>query len=177
MRTVHPHARGERDVTPWSQSPDIGSSPRPWGTLVLGRDGVLVLRFIPTPVGNAASPQAPAPPGAVHPHARGERRVAPNIIQYDDGSSPRPWGTRAGLADWLGSGRFIPTPVGNALWQRPPSARLAVHPHARGERITSRAAVETLLGSSPRPWGTHGRGELALLGHRFIPTPVGNALA
>jgi len=52
-----------------------------------------------------------------------------------------------------------------------------VHPHARGEHHRMRCGVPGGVGSSPRPWGTHGI-EQRQPGHqRFIPTPVGNTPA
>ena len=71
--------------------------------------------------------------------------------------------------------RFIPTPVGNALPL--PAERQAnpVHPHARGEREVVRGQWQSLLGSSPRPWGTPDVSRATFPRFRFIPTPVGNA--
>jgi len=91
------------------------------------------------------------------------------------GSSPRPWGTPVVAVTGPGGGRFIPTPVGNAL--RRPSAGffLSVHPHARGERRASAINQFRADGSSPRPWGTHHPDFPGWLYARFIPTPVGNA--
>ena len=132
-----------------------GSSPRPWGTRLQVIDVGVPGRFIPTPVGNALArrPCPSAPP--VHPHARGERLDLAVREKTRFGSSPRPWGTpfhRAGLAR---VGRFIPTPVGNAVvggdWWTSPS----VHPHARGERELMDGRIARAV--------------------RFIPTPVGNA--
>ena len=51
-----------------------------------------------------------------------------------------------------------------------------VHPHARGEHLRGGAKMETMTGSSPRPWGTLDRPRAALRLNRFIPTPVGNTV-
>ena len=53
IRSVHPHARGERRSACTARSNAPGSSPRPWGTLVLTDGACVHARFIPTPVGNA----------------------------------------------------------------------------------------------------------------------------
>ena len=70
--------------------------------------------------------------------------------------------------------RFIPTPVGNAGCRCVQSTWMAVHPHARGERICSRRRVMEPFGSSPRPRGTPAAGRRQAGRRRFIPTPVGN---
>jgi len=92
---VHPHARGERAP--------MGSG-RPASS-----------RFIPTPVGNARPPTRLPVARPVHPHARGERSRVPAPADAPHGSSPRPWGTLKAQRLIIGNGRFIPTPVGNAI--------------------------------------------------------------
>ena len=52
---------------------------------------------------------------------------------------------------------------------------LSVHPHARGERSILAPPTVAVIGSSPRPWGTHPVARQDLDLGRFIPTPVGNA--
>ena len=132
-----------------------GSSPRPWGT---------------PPVLHGSWSWTP-----VHPHARGERLRRERLDCRADGSSPRPWGTRRHAHPGPGTGRFIPTPVGNAPAHSTTPRVPSVHPHARGERPSCRIAGISPAGSSPRPWGTRsGHGQLRPA-RRFIPTPVGNA--
>ncbi len=90
------------------------------------------------------------------------------------GSSPRLWGTHVGISLALVLSRFIPTPVGNT---RRPGARLKmfpVHPHACGEHTCLTGLNIRKSGSSPRLWGTLIVMSSALIGGRFIPTPVGN---
>ena len=55
ITTVHPHARGEHRVHDAGRFPLRGSSPRPWGTRLLGHRQQRPERFIPTPVGNTNS--------------------------------------------------------------------------------------------------------------------------
>ena len=90
------------------------------------------------------------------------------------GSSPRPWGTPCAQAKQSLHSRFIPTSVGNTVWQWCQPAPRAVHPHVRGEhhRHADPAAIPD--GSSPRPWGTPTRPFRHPSGSRFIPTSVGN---
>jgi len=54
--------------------------------------------------------------------------------------------------------RFIPTPVGNTLFRHPGKDYAAVHPHACGEHDIFVLGEQSLLGSSPRLWGTRGFG-------------------
>ena len=171
---VHPHARGEHMPATHRRAGAGGSSPRPWGTRPAGGGNRNRRRFIPTPVGNTASPDRSAATKSVHPHARGEHDLMPARCTGRAGSSPRPWGTRVTGLLRVRPERFIPTPVGNT-WGRPcRGSSGAVHPHARGEHLPDPAVVEALDGSSPRPWGTLYRQRLLLEGRRFIPTPVGN---
>ena len=175
-RPVHPHARGERELRKAPGSGVDGSSPRPWGTLVRESDADSLLRFIPTPVGNAPHCATSLAAATVHPHARGERALRLGDGLPHGGSSPRPWGTQHVQGGRLARQRFIPTPVGNA-WRRTRARRSrSVHPHARGERLNHSAEVSAHCGSSPRPWGTPRAPALQSVPLRFIPTPVGNAL-
>ncbi len=110
---VHPHARGEHSMSSLAASSSHGSSPRPWGTRRVHLRQRAGLRFIPTPVGNTITSARPGQRSTVHPHARGEHRLALLIAQHGRGSSPRPWGT--------------PCESNCSLMPA------AVHPHARGE--------------------------------------------
>jgi len=172
---VHPHARGERHVVVSATAATSGSSPRPWGTHAVAQELLDVLRFIPTPVGNAFFAPVRADRLTVHPHARGEREGAPETPLDWRGSSPRPWGTQLLGVRAEPLGRFIPTPVGNAGRCAAASRPSSVHPHARGERVTKPAPSRPSVGSSPRPWGTPEQHEFSRDQLRFIPTPVGNA--
>ncbi len=152
--TVHPHARGEHEISERSRSSADGSSPRTWGTPCL-------------------RPALSCRP-AVHPHARGEHWPWVTRRHTAAGSSPRTWGTRLTGRRGTSRVRFIPTHVGNTL-SAPPSLPVpSVHPHARGEHGISLSILGLRVGSSPRTWGTlqsEGGAEGAF---RFIPTHVGN---
>ena len=154
--TVHPHARGER----------VG--------LIVADDRLV--RFIPTPVGNASTKRLASATTTVHPHARGERPSIIGMIYRGCGSSPRPWGTP--MASNGGLRWRLVHPHARGERELPPSDRLhrhLVHPHARGERAICAPSEYATPGSSPRPWGTLIQLDDLAQDGRFIPTPVGNA--
>ena len=94
---VHPHARGERIPRYRDMFSSAGSSPRPWGTPWSCTFPRPLVRFIPTPVGNAPTGILVVSTNPVHPHARGERDDIERGFFPTKGSSPRPWGTLAGF--------------------------------------------------------------------------------
>ena len=172
---VHPHACGERGVEVKGNFQMFGSSPRMWGTLQELTDYHVVIRFIPTHVGNACAVVAASIVLSVHPHACGERLLEVRITERCGGSSPRMWGT---LCRWRREGcqnRFIPTHVGNAALIARKPLLFPVHPHACGERCSFLVLHKPDLGSSPRMWGTRHLLRSAGRPGRFIPTHVGNA--
>ena len=170
---VHPHACGERGTVPVSGVLLFGSSPRLWGTLAPRLPASRPRRFIPTPVGNAATSAALPGHLPVHPHACGERRPRMTSPGCIGGSSPRLWGTLSRRLNLVNHSRFIPTPVGNAACRSRPIEQPAVHPHACGERTnflpdaflshgSSHACGNALLrdaGLSPNPVHPHACGE------------------
>ncbi len=131
--SVHPHGRGEHLGYTLFSSRDPGSSPRAWGTLVFPRCLPLILRFIPTGVGNTRAEARPRRTHAVHPHGRGEHAGRAQSGRGADGSSPRAWGTLSFYLDVFDEARFIPTGVGNTLDLTTEAGQDAVHPHGRGE--------------------------------------------
>ena len=151
---VHPHGRGEHAV---------GKA-----------EAAAAHRFIPTGVGNTRAGCACPRPPAVHPHGRGEHAGRAAGCGARCGSSPRAWGTRAVGRPARYKGRFIPTGVGNTRLMRWSAMPRPVHPHGRGEHITSGLMVWMNVGSSPRAWGTLVRQALDRGAVRFIPTGVGN---
>jgi len=92
-----------------------GSSPRVWGTSDYEQYDSLMLRFIPTCVGN------------IQKHTAGE--------SVHIGSSPRVWGTCYGRLSAPQTGRFIPTCVGNMAYRARDWPRPSVHPHVCGEHM------------------------------------------
>ncbi len=151
-----------------------GSSPHTWGTLHPLPCAFLQGRFIPTHVGNTPCDLPTRGPGAVHPHTRGEHQTGRGIWTTKTGSSPHTWGTlKIGTLDKVPD-RFIPTHVGNTIYQRPVRPSRPVHPHTRGEHKQRANDIQTALGSSPHTWGTRIGSYLGAGNTRFIPTHVGN---
>ena len=76
LDSVHPHACGE--LLSISKPPLAypGSSPRMWGTPFSETDFLIILRFIPTHVGNSPAAGFPCSAVPVHPHACGELTIS-----------------------------------------------------------------------------------------------------
>ena len=176
LKTVHPHGRGEHCRSSAFRALSGGSSPRAWGTRAGYRVGRGGARFIPTGVGNTARTASTRTVRPVHPHGRGEHALVFRDGNKRNGSSPRAWGTPNRNAGRTARNRFIPTGVGNTTGTRNPAPFGAVHPHGRGEHCLSAAEAGTLVGSSPRAWGTHWQDPPRAARGRFIPTGVGNTL-
>ena len=171
---VHPHACGEHTVSVTTLPDGNGSSPRMWGTFAYPWGEPGTLRFIPTHVGNMLQISKARLSTAVHPHACGEHFSNYKTRNYTCGSSPRMWGTYIRINHGPGYNRFIPTHVGNILWESLNKVNTPVHPHACGEHSLPLSEAQIHVGSSPRMWGTSDSIEYRLSDFRFIPTHVGN---
>ena len=176
VRTVHPHAHGERWPSAYTDQWVGGSSPRTWGTRYPRQCLRRFRRFIPTHMGNARTLRSAWRERSVHPHAHGERLRTLHHHRPLCGSSPRTWGTRSDLHSAELAYRFIPTHMGNAPSSSLPSRSSSVHPHAHGERSSTLAVVSSFPGSSPRTWGTPACWASECCRTRFIPTHMGNAV-
>jgi len=133
--SVHPHVHGERVGDRLPVGFVDGSSPRTWGTPLQDRPLFVVVRFIPTYMGNARRNFAPTKAITVHPHVHGERFYLFNLYDLCCGSSPRTWGTHLVLCLSRSSIRFIPTYMGNACVAHDIVTVTVVHPHVHGERL------------------------------------------
>ena len=90
--SVHPHERGDNDITDDASGSTGGSPPRAWGQQV--KDGAVDdgVRFTPTSVGTTAADGQIAPVPPVHPHERGDNTVGLGVGSGSGGSPPRAWG-------------------------------------------------------------------------------------
>ena len=131
-------------------------------------------RFIPTRVGNTLTDTIRVPIRPVHPHTRGEHPARAGQDPGEDGSSPHAWGTHYFFLAGLGNERFIPTRVGNTPCATIKPALMTVHPHTRGEHVSTAENWPSTFGSSPHAWGTRRVDRSDDPDIRFIPTRVGN---
>jgi len=193
---VHPHARGDKVQRHHRQDRDHGSPPRAWGQGSHTRRCRPATRFTPTRVGTRRTSAARCRADAVHPHARGDKKNKSSLEVVTLGSPPRAWGqvcsnrpttefirftpTRVGtrerpLSPIAGADRFTPTRVGTSARLGRASTPIAVHPHARGDKLS--LAVEAVLydGSPPRAWGQGLQHQPHTQRLRFTPTRVGTS--
>ena len=110
---VHPHVRGEYQISTLQKDVNSGSSPRAWGIRWELVEPLYDERFIPTCVGNTQQGCKVSARPTVHPHVRGEysHKAADGLVF--DGSSPRAWGIPQMPSPPNSKRRFIPTCVGN----------------------------------------------------------------
>ena len=132
-----------------------GSSPRVWGTYNPNIERAILLRFIPTCVGNIIFDCLRYITGTVHPHVCGEHKGRLEQVCPSSGSSPRVWGTCNGKPSGVAYFRFIPTCVGNISDFLMCADFLSVHPHVCGEHGSRPKKQKRKGGSSPRVWGTY----------------------
>ena len=96
----------------------------------------MIMRFIPTPVGNTLKAAVIVARVSVHPHTRGEYEGRKDDDGKNRGSSPHPWGILYKFLSMFSIFRFIPTPVGNTVQDGGRDRSDAVHPHTRGEYLS-----------------------------------------
>src|SRR4030042_1915917 len=125
-----------------------------WGTQFTRSFQRLMLRFIPTHVGNTRMNWPHTHNFTVHPHACGEHTFLFLLLAPVCGSSPRMWGTQPRHRSRKVPRRFIPTHVGNTPEGLSRLLHFSVHPHACGEHKNISPLRNMSNGSSPRMWGT-----------------------
>jgi len=76
VRPVHPHGRGDNLYIGTICRFAIGSPPRAWGQSASGQIGDQTQRFTPTGVGTMTAGRRSGVRMTVHPHGRGDNRVA-----------------------------------------------------------------------------------------------------
>ena len=171
--SVHPHARGEDDVTWNVGAGHRGSPPRAWGRFDGVDENGQPIRFTPTRVGKMDPCSGTPRSDSVHPHARGEDGGRVLWAAGVHGSPPRAWGRLRPGRMGDGALRFTPTRVGKIFIGSFDGSNLTVHPHARGEDSHSRGVKSTGAGSPPRAWGRLLAVPQSDVGVRFTPTRVG----
>ncbi len=151
--SVHPHTSGEYLAMPGVGFATNGSSPHKWGIQRSENPYVILLRFIPTQVGNTLSLSSSASLQPVHPHTSGEYVSGICRASTNLGSSPHKWGIRVKQSVILGHSRFIPTQVGNTSPRSSKELIASVHPHTSGEYHNPSSTALSYCGSSPHKWG------------------------
>ena len=173
----HPHRRGERTWTVRPVSPAGGSSPQAWGKDAPRAREAHQGGIIPTGVGKGGVPGGRRSRRRDHPHRRGERSFASRLVCPAMGSSPQAWGKERGREHLDLVRGIIPTGVGKGVVVAPSLVLIRDHPHRRGERPPSWAAIWAGVGSSPQAWGKGdgepGEGEAG----GIIPTGVGKGVS
>ena len=97
MRTLlchedHPHAYGDKKLSPKSVKKLLGSSPRVWGQADEERQYIANDGIIPTRMGTRSVAFAVDVKTKDHPHAYGDKPFVIAIFAIVPGSSPRVWG-------------------------------------------------------------------------------------
>ena len=88
-----------------------------------------------------------------HPHAYGDKVVAPTIAASSAGSSPRVWGQGPVVKHNICLYRIIPTRMGTSEIQDFVTYLKKDHPHAYGDKFVPLGQLSHIAGSSPRVWG------------------------
>ncbi len=168
-----PHARGGVSQYGAIFHSLTASSPRPWGCFRIALQSQKAVWVFPTPVGVFLTVDTWIAIMGGLPHARGGVSQSSHVLQRAFWSSPRPWGCFCWSASGWGGNSVFPTPVGVFLVMSIWLVCAACLPHARGGVSRSLSAMNSLSGSSPRPWGCF-QGQCGIrTAAAVFPTPVG----
>ena len=130
---VHPHSRGENTDRTTVTGIAAGSSP-----LARGKCAAVAwledsVGFIPTRAGKMRCINSQRCRVKVHPHSRGENRIAAGTALVGSGSSPLARGKLHLMVLGWCIVRFIPTRAGKIASLPSQPTTPGVHPHSRGE--------------------------------------------
>ena len=173
---VHPHGRGDNECSWIVRHAIDGSPPRAWGQSQRSRRLRIHTRFTPTGVGTMYPPRCHNILFSVHPHGRGDNAVMHVRMHQMHGSPPRAWGQSRPGGSIPSILRFTPTGVGTMQRNSRISARMAVHPHGRGDNVGETWYPGGYHGSPPRAWGQCLTAVMCRGMARFTPTGVGTML-
>ena len=173
--TVHPHVRGEEDLTPELYAIVVGPPPRAWGRVAAQPLGAADRRSTPTCVGKRPSRKRGRCGPTVHPHVRGEEEVSRCLCAKLTGPPPRAWGREEWLLVVSSRWGSTPTCVGKRVASRRSSTFWRVHPHVRGEERDLRRLQTALYGPPPRAWGRVRSYPRGADDRRSTPTCVGKS--
>ena len=135
IMSVHPRVCGEHGGDVAVAQVEHGSSPRLRGTLILHRQFMVGVRFIPASAGNTVRHQPAQYQITVHPRVCGEHVSVFSFTTKIIGSSPRLRGTPKRHYTVGTVTRFIPASAGNTRSQGFVPGNRPVHPRVCGEHF------------------------------------------
>ena len=172
-RRAHPRVCGENLRLIAGTGPQMGSSPRVRGKLVLAALGDENHRLIPACAGKTSSLRGTMTATWAHPRVCGENTYnLPNYVG-ELGSSPRVRGKRVSPPGPLRGPRLIPACAGKTLSTRKRPRPIRAHPRVCGENPDNHLDSGPHGGSSPRVRGKRASGPRGGQGTRLIPACAG----
>ena len=138
---VHPHTRGDNYFVVKYLNQPHGTPPHAWGQFVWYSPWFNLCRYTPTRVGTITFPSKIGSFTTVHPHTRGDNSSSQGRFWYCIGTPPHAWGQfkRFWHSHWRL--RYTPTRVGTISFDLLLVSSNAVHPHTRGDNISSGMAI------------------------------------
>ena len=173
MRSAHPRACGENHVHLESFDCARGSSPRMRGKRRRQIHYRTPRRLIPAHAGKTEPSYRRAGYVQAHPRACGENTVSPLNIPALAGSSPRMRGKRQLSPRHAPHDRLIPAHAGKTGRLQDSVPESWAHPRACGENGACSSSSKSVMGSSPRMRGKHGRARLPVSEVGLIPAHAG----
>jgi len=174
-RSVHPHTRGDINFSQLTRNCNSGSPPHAWGHRARALSRLGPWRFTPTRVGTSSIFSQRSSSASVHPHTRGDITSSSSRKSCAFGSPPHAWGhpeiaARSSVHRW-----FTPTRVGTSIVRRGSRPPSPVHPHTRGDIVSTMAIRMGDTGSPPHAWGHQLVADAVQIIERFTPTRVGTS--
>ena len=170
----HPRSRGEYPTPATKSTYKQGSSPLSRGIPGEAIQQAQHVRIIPALAGNTSITKFRIPSSRDHPRSRGEYEVVMPEPSMKLGSSPLSRGIRPARPTRRSRRGIIPALAGNTgdvAWCGPGTAD---HPRSRGEYVTTGAAEESGIGSSPLSRGILHHAARDVRVRRIIPALAGN---
>ena len=170
---IHPHVRGDNELSRWKIKKCYDSPPRAWGQrffLCLVQGG---RRFTPTCVGTTPGLLWGRRQLPIHPHVRGDNNFIRDPEDWEVDSPPRAWGQQDDVWNGIADYRFTPTCVGTTAPTSSGKPEQPIHPHVRGDNRGVSPDARGVPDSPPRAWGQPENTVIADYRSRFTPTCVG----
>lgn len=130
---THSHSRGTNIFTFVTILFNSDSFQRTWDKLWIQNRRTILIRIIPTRVGQTMDGAWRRSLGPIHSHVRGTNKRSKLSIMYFTDSFPRAWDKRTSNTNEMARKRFIPTHVGQTLLYLIHTKDLAIHPTHVGQ--------------------------------------------